>query len=126
MNHFVCILNAEIIILGVKDFGCSKFLWIDTKAVIYCIMLRVIRLGLALLYSYSSLTLENNLRVSIITVVVVFIILVIFSFLYSEFSICNYAIFFCYSNNIFSIIAKLFLSEIRFTYWLTYCYHVYT
>ena len=106
---FCCHLIAKAMILLIVSSLLASLSEIfnqkKLKESFFCITLKVIPLGLSLLYKYCTLTLENILSFSFITVVVVFITLCLFSFLYSEITLCN-LYYFCYSNNVFLIIVR--------------------
>ena len=78
-----------------------------------------VTLGLALLWKYYFLALENILSLVLLLLLYFLLFLIFFSLLYSEISLCN-LYYFCYSNNVLLIIVKFCLSKIKFTYLISH------
>ena len=78
-----------------------------------------VTLGLALLWKYYFLALENILSLVLLLLLYFILFLIFFSLLYSEISLCN-LYYFCYSNNVLLIIVKFCLSKIKFTYLISH------
>ena len=88
-------------------------------------MVRVIPLGLALLYRYCPVTLENIL--SFVLLLLLFLLfLIYFSLFFSKITSCN-VFYFCYLQNVFFNNCRIFFVRIKvlLTYLLTYQKHAY-
>ena len=109
INHYpYLIANVMILILVSSLLTTLSIFFNKKKLVLYWIMLRVIPLGLTLLYRYCSLTSEN-----IINLIYYYCCFYLFSLLYSEITLCN-VYYLIIQKMSFLIIVEFFSSEIKF------------